>query len=740
MRPSPAALSSGPRGGIAGVAARPGTWWVVTVLAVVATCAVALVVDRGFFYFDDTPGGAVGQWYELGQQLASGRWPVLNLEAWMAGNYLVEQWGLFNPPILLIALASTQAADLAVFASLVKIIFLVIGALGVQALARTVGVPAPWAAVAGISAALAGFTFFMDATTWVTQLMVWAWSGWAYAGLLRWTLRGRGLVLGLVAGYLVITVGYLHGTLFLVLWFVGLLVHGALDRNVAAILRTLAAGVVLGLVAFAVVLPALLTAGVTVRVTGLANTGFMTATLNGLAVAAVPMASPDATGWWGRYATAPLTYVAWFLPLLVLLPFGTLRAHARKLVALLVLGGFAFLLAVGPSDLAMLRFPLRAMPWITLVVVVAATRVLADLTPDLGRPRRLPVVLALVLMGFWVAFSGSPYQARWLFPLCLVVLAATWVTARVALGRPAFGLGRLGLVGVVGLVTIGVAGVQAAVVAQRDPGFGRNGFPASATSVRDVLPEGVGEAVVVGDVWTLAPGSAWADTAAGNLWYLVDHANVMNLYSPSGFKAFNDDLCMDTYYGRTCEDLLARLFARDPSTGVPLADLLSIDTVQVLAQQDRPIATVRALVPPAGWSVAERGDVAVTWVRDVPTPGLAEGAWASAGLRVTALDADDTHVTFRVDQVPPEGGRLVLPRLAWPGYTVRGAALADPVRGYLVTLDVPAGTAPGDVVALEYRPPGWLAEVGALVLALVLAVGLVAAPRRRLPPDLAGEP
>ena len=86
-----------------------------------------------------------------------------------------------------------------------------------------------------------------------------------------------------------------------------------------------------------------------------------------------------------------------------------------------------------------------------------------------------------------------------------------------------------------------------------------------------------------------------------------------------------------------------------------------------------------------------------------------------------------------MDQVPAEGGVVVLSRLAWPGYAARGATLADPTDGYLLTLDVPPGSA-GRQVLVDFDPPGWHAEVASLGLGVLGGLGwsaVLAARRRR---------
>ena len=60
-------------------------------------------------------------------------------------------------------------------------------------------------------------------------------------------------------------------------------------------------------------------------------------------------------------------------------------------------------------------------------------------------------------------------------------------------------------------------------------------------------------------------------------------------------------------------------------------------------------------------------------------------------------------------------------RLAWPGYRATGAEIAEPVDGYLLTIDVP-DTSAGEVVTLTFRPPGWRLELAAFALAICFFV------------------
>jgi hypothetical protein len=111
--------------------------------------------------------------------------------------------------------------------------------------------------------------------------------------------------------------------------------------------------------------------------------------------------------------------------------------------------------------------------------------------------------------------------------------------------------------------------------------------------------------------------------------------------------------------------------------------------------------------------------------------------WTSPGLQVAeTLNADRT-VRLRVDDVPDGGGTVVLSRLAWPGYTVDGARLVDPLGDQLIRIHIEP-EASGDEVVLHFSPPGWAFQLACLFLAVALAISwsvaswLVGRRKRRL--------
>lgn len=694
----------------------------VTLVVTVALTAFPLLFNSSYYFIDDTAGGAYGQWYELGQQLRAGHWPMLSVESWMAGNHIAEgQWGLFNPVIWVIALITTVSPQAAVVAAGVKLFFLALAAAGIYLLTRSFGARPTMAVLAAISAPVAGWTFYLDATAWVTNLEVWAYFPWTLWAVRRYMHDRRCIAIALVSGLLLVTVGYVQGTVMLVLMFVALAIEAIVLRRWVALGRMLLAGIPMGLMAVTVYLPGVLSSAVTVRADEVKNTGFMTLTLNGLAVSVNPSGRPDLAGWWGRYPDLPYTYIAWFLPLVLLVSARRVRALLPRLAGLIALLLLVLVLAIGPSDLGPLRFPIRSMPWVALTLIVFVAVLLSRAVDTTRLRAKLPLVIGTVVIAGWLSYSAvvDTWRIQIVFSvLCIALMvgyAALAASARRRIRRAA----PVGLI----VASILLSGMQTRAYVQDASAFGKTGFPTELAEYKEAVTGTRGEVIAVGDPAELQGRGLWEESLWGSTWYLAD-VPAVNAYSPTGYLAFNIDLCMDPYYGATCTELVDTLFERDPDTGAPLVDLMSIDTVQLLASGDTTITNLEELSPPEGWEVTDRDELSVTWARTGPIEPIGGPTWSTEGMVVHVEQQDANGVRMRVDGVPADGGRIVLSRLDWPGYRVQGAVHADPLRGYLLTVDVPPG-ADGQVVEITFRPPGWELEVATLVAAMLLSIALV---------------
>lgn len=700
----------------------------VITVAITLMAIIPMLTNRHFYYFDDTAGGAYGQWFELGQQLSHGHLPLLNLNAWMAGNYAVEQFGLANPIIWLIGLGSQVVPDAPIYASFVKWFFLVVAGLGTYLLAHNLGARRDFAVLAGIAAPLGGFTLFFDSTTWVTNLEVWAYFPWVMWGLLRFVHQHRSYWPAFIPGFLIITVNYVQGAIMLVLLFVALIVDAAVRRKGRALLRTIFAGVPFGLLVMAIFLPAILTSNVSVRDQGVTNSGFMTLTLNGLAVSSSPFASPDTSNFDGtRYALAPYTYIAWFLPVLLLCQWSRVRALAGRLLLPFFLLLLATTLAIGPSQMGPLRFPMRSMPWVVLLTVTLTAVLFSRcLEPRNFTGRKLAVTLVVVGFVLWLSFSARPSTGWWqVIPAALMMcyVIALWATGRRAASKH-HGKQWLTAIAVSMIVlTLATSGIQLNRFAvDSESSFGQKNMPANVTAMEQPIQGAVGETILLGSGPSVGP-KVWSVARYGNLAYLSKTA-IINLYTPVGYQAMSNTLCMQPYYGITCYDAATRLF--NPvvqAGGTSLVDLMSLDTVQFVAPNTRELDTLMAEHPvPKGWTLSNVTDISFIWRRDAGVEPVGLPTWASTGVQYHVITNTDTEVKIHLDSVPAEGGQIAFSRLSWPGYRIRNGTLTDPILGFLLHVDVPASSAGQDLV-MSFRPPGWLLEVGSFTLAWVLALG-----------------
>jgi hypothetical protein len=688
-------------------------------LTVLVALALLLVQHRRYFFTGDTQIAYYGWWYHLGAEVRAGHWPVLDPHAWRAGDLLAEgQWGLYSPLVIGIGLLATAWSSVLGLATAVKLGLACTGALGVFRLVRSYGAPAPAAYVAAVAVPMGGVTQYLDLPSWATGLMIWALLPWVWWALRRTMLTAAGPVAALALGYLLVTVGYVYGTIMLVLVLGACLVDVHLAGDRAAGRRVLAVGVLLGLVATAVYLPGVLTVGVTTRSSGFAGFGGpLTTNPVALFTSVVPTATVHASG----AHRFPYTYVAWFLPVLLWLDLGALRRRWRPVAGLVLMTVASFLLVDGPSQLGPLRWPLRLHPFLvqTLVVLVVVA------LHRFGVRRPSPARLGLSLL--WVGLAGAVALARDRGAVTAVLLGVAVAAAGIVAVWLLLRAGRTGLLGgVAAVVTLGALALQHGYYPSL-PSPQRN-MPAAQSGYRQQLPAARGDVMVVGRPEPeLEKHPRWArDFLVGSAWYLNPH-RVQNTYSTIGFATYTDRYCIAPQ-GNACGRALPVLFTREPTTGLRRVDLLGVSTLLLV----RNAYPYRALAPPPGWQVAAATMRSVTWVRTKPVPGAGGVVWRSPGTAVTPVSQDDRTVRFRVDRLPAGGGRVVLSRLAWPGYRTDTGRLGARVDGYLLSVDLPPD-AVGRVATVRFSPPGWPLELGSWLVAVLAGTTwcVVAAVRRR---------
>jgi hypothetical protein len=384
-------------------------WVLAAVLGTVLLALVPVVFEHRFYFADDTQAGAYGIWYSIGEHLRAGEIPLFEPSRWMAGNYAAEgQWGTFNPLVMVIGLLTYSVPNAVALVTGLKIAFLATAALGVHLLARSYGARPEWAAVGGVLAPTAGFVVYMDSASWVTGLMTWALLPSVWWALRRTATVGGNPLLPFVLGYLLITIGYVHGTLMLVVVIVGVLLEALLARSRRSFLSTLLVGVLLGLVAAAVYLPGVLSAAVTARDSaGVLNDNFLSPDLSGFAASSISTANPWISGFWAPPVSAPILYITWLLPALSFVDWHRARGLVVSTAGLWVVGVVALALVLGPAELGPLRFPVRLTPYVVLTVVVLLVVLLSRAAAAITRARSA-VAVGIVVVGGYSAFAEQP--------------------------------------------------------------------------------------------------------------------------------------------------------------------------------------------------------------------------------------------------------------------------------------------------------------------------------------------
>ncbi|MDE1671236.1 MULTISPECIES: hypothetical protein [Nocardia] len=698
------------------------TWGVIAALGVVAGYGAVLLANVRHFYTDDTESQYAPLWVMLGRYLREGRFPALVPEHWMAGNYTIEEAGLLNPPQLLIDLIAPSVGNLALYATVVKLIFAIVLALGVYRICLAYGAKAPWAAVAGAAMPFTGWLLFFDSASWMTAFTGTAWMAHAWASGVRYARGRSGPIPTFVFLYLAISVQYIfpavEAGLMVGAVAVGELVHQKAWRPSLRLLTVAACAALAGLATY---LPSMLSAKVTWRGTAqINNDQFLTVPWSESLNASLPSTLPAFSSWWGYVQPMPVVYVAWFLvPALAFVDWRKALGSAREFVAPALFAVMALMWTAGPGAIGPLRWPARVLPMVALGLLVLVC-VLLGRFATVQDWRRRGIAGAVLIGLLWArSFSAAPQE------VIGHVVAALGVSA---LGAVAVWLGRgRGAVAACALIVVSVFPIAYLQVwaAQPTP-MGWN-LPENRSEMKAAFPDFPGTTLQLGDRMLIPPQERNLSGAYGSLVF-GNYAKNLELtyvsgYTPNGHYWFGETLCMrwDT---SVCPDAYRRAFATEPTTGRTIVDLMKVDRV-VLHRALYPDA--RDQPAPSGWrwvdypghekyiAVLERTDGLIS----------SRDGRVAATQNVTATSVAESDTASRVRVSSPDGGRIVFARLGWPGYraTLDGREIPSTlVSKTFVAVDLPPGSA-GELV-LSWQPPGWRIGVAAALLGL-LGIGLL---------------
>jgi hypothetical protein len=718
---TPAPAETPARRSVAGrVRRRRGDLAILAVVMAIVAVAAQLPVIRThiFYYWDDSAAVFMPSWRLIGEQLLQGVPPFLNVDVWMGGNFAGEaQLGVFNPVMMANAVMTALLPDLALAAVIVKTEFLVFLAAGIYLLAREYGARPAAAAVVAVALPFSGYTLFWDAASWAASLIA-----FSFLPHVWWTMRrfARGRlhpVVPLAAGALTMTVGSPYGALGVIVVLFVVAVERLVQGDRRSILRLAIVGLAAGLTGAVTFLPLLGMQAVSWRAQGAVYNG--TQLVPGLGqllnLSAPSYVPPIATF---RPQTTPMAYLSWFVvPLLPWFAWSTL-ARIRARVGILVFGGVYLLLALGPSNLWLFRWPARLIEYVYLAVsLLVALLLTAGLRTDRSLRRGL-VSAGLIAVETYLTWANRPDTGR------RAVEAAAVVAIGVALVLLANRYRSRLVAPTLIAGTIGVLAMQLHwFPANLDVTPWR--FPHNVAKLRaDFADRTDGNTLTVADPYLLPPGSAqpngaWREILFGNLNQVAGMPS-LNSYTGMGNQKFGDALCM-VYHGGVCPEAYERIFAVDPRTGRPLADLLRLRSVVVVNGYLQGNSSVNA--PPPGWEISRRTDLTTTLRRgdSLPYPD-GRVSWAEPSVTVTADHASGS-LAERVRYTG--GGTLMVAALAWPGWHATVDGKAVPVQqgpAGLIQVDLPQSNAES-TVRLWFWPSGLRQGAELLTLGVLIGVG-----------------
>ncbi len=697
-------------------------------LAVAALTAIPFLLRHTFYYRGDNPESFVPLWHHFGRQLRSGQWPPMDPAGWSGGNYAAEAaYALWNPVQLLDYVLVSLFDDLAAAAAVVQIQFLTLLGMGAYLLFREYGACRVAAAVVALGVPVMGFTLFYEASGWPAGLMAFTWVTWFWWAARRQS-RGRLVpVVPFVLGALGMTTGNPFAALGMVVVLAGIAVELLTRRDHRRLVGLVLTGACVGAAAALVFLPLVGTLPVTERqqVAMLANDTFLVPQLGDVAASSAPTYVPAILNWGGALIERlPSTYFLWFaLPLLPWVRWHGWRRPDRPVTSVVVAAAVFGALAFGPSNLWLFRWPIRLIEYFYLALAVVLALLLSTgLARDRIRARTLTTV-AVVAAGGYLSFAVRPDLALVHVVAALVVLVLV-LLAVAAFHRRGPVLSAAVLVAGTVLVVTYQAG-QLPLPPPDDP----DAVEAADAVVSLPTPVSVAEvrertSAYRGTVLQLAsrassvtvPARPAGDLLFGNETLMSGHESIVR-YSGMGFAEFVDALCMD-YRGQVCPEALDRALRPAGATGVPLVDLLRVQTLVIDA---RLFPGPTAGPPPDGWAVAARDDLRTVWVREPVVGYDGRLSWVSPGVEVLSDRSSPAREEVRFQA--SRSGTLVFARLAWPGHTAtldgRPVRVLDGPAG-LLTVEVPAGR---HHLEITFRSPGL--SVGAVALAVAALVSLV---------------
>lgn len=691
------------------------TAWLTTLFVV----AVIWLRNRRFFYRDDVEHQMMGVFralhengYGIGALGGFRRSWALSL---ITGEV---QFGVFNPLSPLRDYLASRGNDLALNATQIALLYLIIAVSGSYTAARAVGLRPSMAVAASLFATFNVHLLYWNAGSWTPALIGFAWFTWFVASV-WWTRRNiRFAVMIPVAGFMLVTAGWPHAMIAagVVALIVGLQQLFERTWGVREALTYASACLCTSLLSAPTWSSAQVFAEWAARAPhGLFNDGFLTHHLEAFAFAWSPFSQPYVDAFAGNgFMFEPITYIAWFLPLaaywVVTSPIVRRTVRVDLVAAAVVCVG-----TFGPSILGPTRWPFRFQPFAAFLVVMAATLAIQTAAAERHEPRRFLAPWRWVAPVMWLALTA--FRPR-LYPMFLTV----GLLVAIALAHRLFLSSRRALFAPLLSASVVLTTVYL-VMASPSPAMpGDRNTPASRSELARTYASMEGQRVLAlqGDLagaqtiekkrgrFRLIPNPEGSVTAAemadGNVILTTGiDAEFVTGYSAMPHEGL-EDMLHTRVFGWSTEETAKQLFSREQVTGRLWIDLLGV--TRLFVQRGQQQQWLDAARPPE---------------YDLRVVDEAEHWLLYA-----------TETTTRPEVTHREDGMIVLARPVTPGMKVmmdgREAGVTT-LGGVLPMVDAPAARA-GEI-EVRYELPRARSIVAMMLLGAVLLTWLAVQSFRR---------
>ena len=647
--------------------------------------------------------------------------PWLTTQTWYGGNLLGEyQYALVNPVALGLFALLPQFDTLQAGAAFLGVTCTAILAAGALLLARSLGISRPLSFVAALAIATNGFAFYWLASSWFPGFLSLAFVVWAMAFVLRADRGGGAFLAAALATMLTATAGWPQTVLVLGL-FVAIVagVRAATGDWRSAAAPVLAAG--LGVAAASpAIYPVVALGDGMARPTGIFNNGFLVPGLGDVLAVTNPLHHGRMLAF-GGYGTivAPTFHAAWFVvPVLCLLDWRRIAWRSPPLLVLLALTGLLLVATQGPEQLGPVRWPFRLLPHFHIALILTVLLLLTRAGVAAFSWRRASALALALLLTTLQSLQSDPASLPLIVGPAAVIVTASAILLVAGAGRAvpvALGLA---------LITA-VFALHTRSTVPRNPTLPDWRFlmRPSAAGPLWTVPRGY-EFHLSGHPGDVRDPARFEGPLFGQMGLALGRSTI-NGYSPIGHRGLFARFCVDTH-GWTCPEAGPRLLDREPTTGMPFADLMRVE--RVIAERGAHLDRFATVVGDP-WRVGEAPPRAVVFSRPLPNADLPGSlAWPITGLSVEAIGVPTaTLERLRIHSRSAGVNTLVFARAWWPGYHATFDGVPVPARrlaDILVAVDLPADGSAGELV-LRHRPPGsrmaLVASGGALLLVLVCA-------------------